>query len=102
VQFPPYSSGFSPASGKISPVVYPGQQVASIVGLTKNSGGAALGNCIIKLFWTATDLLYQQTISDGSGNYSFQVQPSTSFYAVAYLAGSPDVTGATLNTITGV
>jgi hypothetical protein len=41
--------------------------------------------------------------SDGSGNYAFpNVTPQDAYYVVAYLAGSPDVSGTTLNTITGV
>jgi hypothetical protein len=42
-----------------------------------------------------------QTISDASGNYAIEVAGDLgiTFTAVAYLAGSPDVCGTTVNTL---
>lgn len=77
-------------------------EVKKIFGVTKDLNSAPLGNCVVSLFFTLGGIFYQQITSDASGNYSFQVQPSTNYFAVAYLAGSPDVTGATLNTLQGV
>jgi hypothetical protein len=74
-----------------------------LAGVTKNSAGATLGGCTVRLFRTSDNLLMASTTSDGSGNYSFNVgDGTTAYYAVAYLAGSPDVAGTTVNTLVGV
>ena len=72
-----------------------------ISGVTKDSVGAALPACTIDLFVTSTDVRVATTTSDGVGAYSFSVGLSTVYYAVAYLAGSPDVAGTTVITLTG-
>jgi hypothetical protein len=73
-----------------------------IRGVTKDSAGAALGGCDVHAFRTVDDVEVDQTISDGSGNYEISVYDDRQHYVVAYKAGSPDVTGATLNTVAGV
>lgn len=73
----------------------------TISGVTKDSTGAALGACAVKLFYTATDILAQTTVSDASGNYSFTVDKTVSFYEVSYKAGAPDVAGTSVNTLVG-
>lgn len=73
----------------------------TISGVTKDSSGAALGGCRVVLYRTADDSIAAQTISDGSGNYSFSASSSLTHYVVAYKAGAPDVTGATVNTLVG-
>jgi hypothetical protein len=72
-----------------------------ISGVTRDAAGNALASCTVKLYRTDSDLMVASTVSDGSGAYSFQVPDATQFYAVAFKAGSPDVTGATDNPITG-
>lgn len=72
-----------------------------VAGVTRDSSGVALGSCVVKLFNAASDTIEQSTTSDGSGNYSFNVDKTKSWYVIAYKAGSPDVTGATINTIAG-
>jgi hypothetical protein len=83
------------------PVYFP-ERNFTITGVTKDSSGAALGGCTVKLFNRATDAKEQETVSDGSGNYSFIVSRTQTYYVVAYLPGSPDVAGTTLNTLAGV
>jgi hypothetical protein len=75
-----------------------------IFGITKDSGGSALGGCNVEVFETASGLLRGATVSDATGNYSIDVTGSEgmTFFAVAYKAGSPDVTGVTVNTLVGV
>lgn len=76
--------------------------LSGIAGVTRDSAGAILASCDVHLFRTATDVEVDQTTSDGSGVYSFpNVTPAEAYYVLAYRAGSPDVTGATLNTLTG-
>ena len=83
---------------KIMPPTY-----YKISGVTKDSTGAALGNCVVHLIGTTNDRLYDQITSDASGNYEFRsASPTQNFYVVAYKAGSPDVAGTTVNTLVGV
>ena len=71
-------------------------------GITKDSSGAVLGNCVVMLFRTGDDTVESETVSDGSGNYSFTRGNNLAAYCVAYKSGSPDVAGTTVNTLTGV
>ena len=74
-----------------------------ITGITRDSAGAVLGNCVVHLFRTSDDVEVDQVNSDASGNFTFTtgVSPANTQYIVAYKAGSPDVSGTTLNTLTG-
>lgn len=74
-----------------------------ISGVTRDGSNNPLGNCVVKLYTTADDILRYSTISNAStGAYSFSV-PSNgwAYYAVAYLVGAPDVEGTTINTLLG-
>jgi len=73
-----------------------------IVGVSRDSAGAALGSCVVKLFRTTNDALAAQVTSDASGNFTFNNPGSGPFYIVCYKAGSPDVSGTGLNTIVAV
>jgi len=74
----------------------------TLTGITRDSTGAVLGNCDVIIFKTGDDVKVAQTISDGSGNYSVVLPTNSRHYVVSYKTGSPDVTGATLNTLTAV
>ena len=76
-------------------------------GVTKDSTGAALGNCRVVVLETARIGVQQnpvvgEMISDGSGNFSFTVPRNTGYQVVAYLPGSPDVAGVTRNDLAPV
>jgi hypothetical protein len=74
-----------------------------LTGTTRDSAGAALGNCVVDWFNTADDRLLGTTTSDANGLFEFRSagQPPNAYYLVAYLAGSPDVAGTTVNTLVG-
>ena len=74
----------------------------SISGVTKDSTGAALGGVAVHQFDNSMDSLVSVVVSDANGNYITPASPTTTYYLVAYKAGSPDVTGATLNTLKGI
>jgi hypothetical protein len=76
--------------------------VFSIDGITKDSAGTVLGGCTLDLFDATTDAMLQTMVSDANGVYSFQVQPGKTYYIVAYKTGAPDLSGTTINTLTGV
>lgn len=71
-------------------------------GVTKDSTGAALPNCVVDAYETTADQHRGTTISDELGNYAIHVAgvEGENFYARAYLSGAPDVAGTTVNTLT--
>lgn len=71
-----------------------------ITGVTRDSTGVVLAGCTVDLFRTPNDACVASTVSDQSGNYSFANPGSGPFFLVAYKAGSPDVAGTTVNTVT--
>lgn len=103
---PVCSPSVSQGRGPLSPQTFyvPFKQPAryTITGITKDSTGAVLGNCVVLLFETATNLIKAVTLSDASGNYLLDGTIDVTYYVVAYKAGAPDVTGATVNTLTAI
>jgi hypothetical protein len=75
--------------------------VVHIGGYTRGSTGAALGNCVVKLYRTSDDALVGQTVSAVNGSYSIAAVSGVEHYMVAYLDGSPDVAGTTVNYLVG-
>lgn len=82
----------------------------TISGVTKDVNGAVLGNCTVDIYEASPGpgephgQLRATVVSDASGNYSVDVTSSETgltFQAKAYLAGSPDVAGVTVNTLVG-
>lgn len=74
-----------------------------ISGITKNSAGTPLPGCTVVVYTTVDDMPRGSTVSDASGNYSISVDGNAQTrYCVAYLAGSPDVAGTTVDTLTPV
>lgn len=74
-----------------------------ISGVTKDSSGAVLPNCNVTLYRTSDDQVMGKGVSDANGNYSFSSGSlSEQYYVVAYKAGSPDVSGTTINTLVAV
>ena len=75
----------------------------SLSGVTRDSSGVALAGCVVDLFLNSEDTLVATTTSDGSGNYRFVVNGNSQTYFVrANKAGSPDVAGTSVNTLTAV
>lgn len=78
-----------------------------IAGITKNSSGAPLAGCTVKIYATATDTVRSDVtgagvqVSDANGAYSFEMNDATTSYCRAYLPGAPDVAGTTVNTLVG-
>jgi hypothetical protein len=79
-----------------------GAQVKKIVGTTRDSAGNPLGSCIVQGFLTATDTFVGQMTSDSGGYFELPTPYTGAHYVVAYKAGSPDVAGTTVNTLTPV
>jgi hypothetical protein len=75
----------------------------SISGQTINAAGSPLADCMVELNDSRNDVEYTETVSDGSGNYSFTI-PWNSWHwqVIAYKVGSPDVAGVSVDTLTAV
>lgn len=72
-----------------------------ITGSVQDSSGNAQVGATVYLFNTATGLLVDTQVSVGAGNYVVGDPNAVACFAVGYEAGSPDTTGATVNTLTG-
>jgi hypothetical protein len=71
-----------------------------ISGITKDSAGTPLPSCVVQLFNTNNDSFIGEVVSDSVGAYAFTLDGNVNpKYAVAYLVGSPDVAGTTVNTL---
>ena len=72
-----------------------------VSGTTKDATGAALGGVTVDLYDAHTKTLVDTVVSDAGGAYVAGTPYSTAAFANAYLAGSPDVAGTTVNTLVG-
>jgi hypothetical protein len=71
----------------------------SLTGVSRDSSGAALATCTVKVFLTGNDTKQFETVSDASGNWSIDVGANPGpFYFVEYKTGAPDRAGTSLNT----
>jgi len=80
----------------------PGTQSMNFIrGSCKDASGVVVANAFVQAFVTATDAIAGEVQANTDGTYSVGVQQSkvTPHYLVAYKAGSPDITGATVNTL---
>ena len=71
----------------------------TLSGVSRDSTGAALGNCQVLIFRTADKSFILETQSDGSGNWSVSMLVGGPFFLVEYKVGSPDVAGTSVNTL---
>jgi hypothetical protein len=95
--------GFNDGNSPVFP-----ERNLKIAGVTKDSTGAPMGNCVLLLFDKADPgTKFGPFYSDAAGNYSIDIpcglsQPQVTTWQVnAYMAMAPDVAGTTLNTLTG-
>lgn len=82
--------------------------VFKLTGVSKDSAGAVLSSCTMSLFRVDYDsgrnIVYTflgQTISDASGNYSFNVNTNSNYRVTGDKGGGTPVAGITLNTLIG-
>ena len=74
----------------------------TITGTTRDSTGAALANCDVKLVRARDNAIVDEVTSGADGSFTFQTaSPHETYFLVAYLVGSPDVAGTTVNTLVG-
>jgi hypothetical protein len=75
-----------------------------IEGVTRDKSSNILGGCTVDLFSTIDDIKRGFAVSDNNGYFKITLGNDSyhAYYMVAYLAGSPDVSGITINTINTV
>lgn len=78
------------------------KQAKKIIGTTRDSGGSVLGSCIVQGFVTSGDVYVGECTSDPAGYFELPTRYTGSHYLVCYKAGSPDVAGTSVNTLTPV
>jgi len=73
-----------------------------IRGVTRDSVGATVANAIVQGFITSTDTYVGEVTSGADGTYTLGTETiaGVQHYLVAYKAGSPDIAGTTVNTLT--
>lgn len=73
------------------------------VGVTRDQYGTAIPSCVAKLYRTSDDSLQDTTTSDATtGEFLLNTfYYPDAHYIVAHKAGSPDVDGASVNTLIG-
>jgi hypothetical protein len=77
------------------------QSVNFFLGTCKDASDVAIANAIVQGFVTGTDTYLGEVQGNTDGTYALgaQVSKATPCYLVAYKQGSPDITGATVNTL---
>jgi hypothetical protein len=90
--------------GQIGTVIYRnvgGNRVMSMIGVSRDNAGAIMGLATVYVLKSINGKLAEvaSTISDASGNFRFDLLEQGPYWIVAYKAGSPDVAGATVNTL---
>lgn len=81
---------------------FTGQWIIS--GVTRDSGAAPLGNCVVRLFSSQTEQFIRLVTSDSiTGAYSFTLggDERGTFYVVFYKDGVTPVGGTSLRTLAG-
>ena len=77
------------------------QPTLRIAGVTRDSTGAIVPNAVVNLFLTVGNVFVSTQNSDANGNFIFYLSSAIpQYFLVAYLAGSPDTEGTTVNTLT--
>lgn len=79
-----------------------GAQIKKIIGTTRDGSGNPLGSCVVRGFVTATNVFVGQVTSDPAGYFELPTVFTGAHYLVCYQAGSPDLEGTSVNTLTPV
>ena len=72
----------------------------AFVGYTRDYAGQPVGNCTVRCFVTSTNELVSSVVSDANGYYIATTPYYANHYLVCHKAGSPEIAGATISTLT--
>ena len=71
----------------------------AFVGYTRDAYGSPLGGVTVRLFRTSSDVLVAKVVSDANGYYTATSPYLDAHYMVVHKTGTPDVAGASVDTI---
>lgn len=72
----------------------------AFVGFTRDSAGAPIAGCTVRAFRTSTDELVSRVTSDANGRYEATSPYLEAHYITVHKTGSPDIAGASVDTLT--
>jgi hypothetical protein len=105
---PNHTGVFGVPSGKVSVVkgfTDGGNQIFeypyAISGVTRDASGAPLPGVLVKMFDTNCDVKINEATSRADGTFTTPASNLLNYYLRSYLPGSPDVAGASVNTLKG-
>lgn len=101
----PPSGPFRFLNPKIVPVFAPpktGVYNTTLTGVTRDTNGSPLGSCTVTLYNTLDDSVVARTVSDGSGNFSFSLAPTSGTYYYRAVDQTNLLVGTTLSNLVGV
>jgi hypothetical protein len=70
------------------------------VGYTRDQYGSIVANCTVRCFRTSTDELVAKVTSDANGLYYATSPYSDAHYLTVHKSGTPDIAGASIDTLT--
>lgn len=71
----------------------------AFVGYTRDQFGSVLGGCTVRCFRTSSDELVSKVVSDANGYYVATTPYSDGHYLTVHKTLSPDVAGASIDTL---
>lgn len=74
-------------------------KITGVSGVTIDQLGARLPFCTVHAFNSVTMTIVATTTSDANGNYSMDLPAGNTYFLVAYLSGTPNLAGTSVNTI---
>ena len=101
----PPSGPFRFLNPKISPVTAPpqtGLYNTTLTGVTRDANGNPLGNCTVTLYRALDNSVVDIIVSDGSGNFSFSLAPTSGTYYYRAVDLTNLLVGTTLSNLVGV
>jgi hypothetical protein len=72
----------------------------AFVGYTRDSAGQPIGGCTVRAFRTATDEMVARVVSDANGYYAATSPYLEAHYLTVHKTSTPDVAGASVDTLT--
>lgn len=77
------------------------QSIKFVLGMCVDASDVAIADATVQGFVSSTDAFTGEGVSRADGSYAVPTQnPGVAHYVVAYKAGSPDIGGTTVNTLT--
>jgi hypothetical protein len=76
------------------------QGLKFIMGRVADSSGNPIGGAVVRGFRSSNNMFVRETKSDSNGMYELGTEfAGEQHYLVAYVSGSPDIAGTTVNTL---